>query len=106
VLPGQLGPLLHVQHAPPPGLDNTIEPGSPTPRTPPPPPEGGQISTGEEGSVSHRRRHRGRETVHWVALTNATRCTTLTEILISGRIRIGEHDPSRADTGGCVLEQT
>ena len=32
-----------------------IEPGSPAPRTPPPPPEGGQISTGEEGSVSHRR---------------------------------------------------
>src|ERR1700684_2929178 len=56
MLPAQLGPLLHVQHAPSPGLDNTIEPGSPTPRTPPPPPEGGQISTGEEGSVSHRRR--------------------------------------------------
>jgi hypothetical protein len=40
-----------------PGLDNTIEPGSTRPRTPPPPPEGGQISTGEEGSISHRRRH-------------------------------------------------
>jgi hypothetical protein len=35
----------------------TIEPGSPRPRTPPPPPNRGQFSTGEEGSVSHRRRH-------------------------------------------------
>jgi hypothetical protein len=41
VLPAQLSPLLHVQHAPSPGLDNTIEPGSPTPRTPPPTAQGG-----------------------------------------------------------------
>jgi hypothetical protein len=32
------------------------EPGSPRPRTPPPPSKQGQISTGEGGSVFHRRR--------------------------------------------------
>src|SRR6202041_1278899 len=49
VLPAQLGPLLHVQHAPSPGLDNTIEPGSPTPRTPPPPPEGVKSQPAKRG---------------------------------------------------------
>src|ERR1700677_790056 len=49
VLPAQLGPLLHVQHTPSPGLDNTIEPGSPTPRTPPPPPEGIKSQPAKEG---------------------------------------------------------
>jgi hypothetical protein len=52
VLLAQLCPPLHVQHAPSPGLDNTIEPGSPTPRTPPPPPEGVNIQPAEEGQFS------------------------------------------------------
>jgi hypothetical protein len=59
VLPAHLGPPLHVQHAPSPGLDNTTEPGSPAPRTPPPPPKGvksqpakrGQFLTGADSWI-------------------------------------------------------
>jgi hypothetical protein len=60
MLPAQLGPLLHIHHAPSPSLDNTIEPGSPAPRTPPPPPEGvnsqpakrGQSLTGADSKLA------------------------------------------------------
>jgi hypothetical protein len=54
VLPAQLCPPLHVQHAPSPGLGNSNRTRLTRPRAPPPPPQRGQISTGEEGSVSHR----------------------------------------------------
>ena len=54
VLPAQLCPPLHVQHAPSPGLGNSDRTRLTRPRAPPPPPQRGQISTGEEGSVSHR----------------------------------------------------
>ena len=40
MLPPQLGPPLHVQHAFLPASINTTEPGSPSPRTPPPPSRG------------------------------------------------------------------
>src|SRR5579884_169333 len=43
MLPAQLGPALHVQHASSWHSINTIEPGSRSPRTPPPPPQVGSI---------------------------------------------------------------
>jgi hypothetical protein len=51
MLPAQLGPPLHVQHASSCPRSQATRPGSTSPRTPPPPPAGGQISTGEGGSV-------------------------------------------------------
>jgi hypothetical protein len=48
MLPAQLGPAPHVQHA----LLPVSIAMTPTPRTPPPPPKGGQISTGEGGQFS------------------------------------------------------
>jgi hypothetical protein len=56
MLPTQLGPTLHVQHDPSPGLDNNDRARlHATPDTSATIPKG-QISTGEEGSVSHRHR--------------------------------------------------
>ena len=40
MLPPQLRPALHIQHTFLPASINTIEPGSPSPRTPPPPSKG------------------------------------------------------------------
>jgi hypothetical protein len=63
MLPPQLRPALHVQHAFLPASINTTEPGSRSPRTPPPtvprgvksqPAKGGQFLTGADSAGCHR----------------------------------------------------
>ncbi len=56
MLPTQLGPTLHVQHDPSPGLDNNDRTRLHATPDASATAQQGQFSTGEEGSVSHRHR--------------------------------------------------